>query len=115
LRVLALHEFALTTGHAPVAVAAEPADRDPVADTEALDAFAEFRYRPCDLMSRNHRPGHVWEAAVDDPLVGSTDPAGGDGDPDVVARGRGGVDIGKGERCSCGFHHYGFVRGHGQP
>ena len=52
----ALHELALAAGDAAIAVAAEPADRHPVADREVLDAVADLGDGACDLVSQRQRP-----------------------------------------------------------
>ena len=104
LQVHALHELTLATRHAVVAVAAEPADRDPLTDREPVHPGAQCGDRACHLVTGGDRPAEVGKRSGDEGVVGAADTAGVDVDADVAGRRRGGLHVHEFEGLSGGFH-----------
>src|SRR4029450_7160474 len=78
LAVHTLHELPSPTGDTPGAIAAEPADRHPVAHGEALDTLAKFGHRSRYLVAQRQRPAHVRKATGDETVVGAAHTTRGD-------------------------------------
>jgi len=86
LDVDALHEVTGAARHAAVAIAAEPSDRDPVADGEPLDPGSEIGDGSRNLVARRQRPRQTGETTGDESMVGAADPARGDRDTHMPRR-----------------------------
>jgi hypothetical protein len=94
------------------AVAAEPADHDPLTDLDTFDARTDLGDRPGDLVAGGDRPVQVGEGSADEGVVGAAHPAGGDVHPHVPGPGRGGVDVDQLEGGSGGPDLHGAMGGH---
>src|SRR5438552_860644 len=73
--VLAAHRLAVAACPAVAAVAAEPADADPLADGPSAHALADRGEHARDLMAGDHRIGDSGKAALLRVAVAVTDPA----------------------------------------
>lgn len=110
-----MDEPALAALFAVVAIAAEPADRHPVAHREPFHAVTEFVDGARDFVAEGQRPRHAGEVAVDELAVGAADTARAHRDADMSGWGRGGLDIDELERAVSRVDVYRTMHAHVWP
>lgn len=97
-------ELAATARRAVPAVAADPADRHPLADSPRVGVITDSRDVAGDLVTGRQGKLQSGQVAVDEGRVGVTDTARFDGNGDVSCRRLAELTIDKGEFGSCSGH-----------